>query len=193
MRGCWHLAAVLHLGEQHQHSPLRPQPHPRCSTMKIPAPPLQFGMGTAVALGVSCTADWSLLSEETFEQHHLPNADHEEDDGFPNRPIRDAPVEVLSPAAVLCFPQAVVSLGVDHRVQRLVDGDAGRLHLGGQARSVTQGARLGQGEGQRCWVCQRGSAPRGSAGARWAAGHRAAQQGLCAPAWHRGPALPPGG
>lgn len=36
------------------------------------------------ALGASSAAAGSLLREEALEQHHLPDADHEEDEGFPH-------------------------------------------------------------------------------------------------------------
>lgn len=70
--------------------PLLPPACPRhrseakCSPRAAGVPLLPHSGTDTAALGASSAAAGSLLGEETLKQHHLPDADHEEDEGFPH-------------------------------------------------------------------------------------------------------------
>lgn len=65
------------------------------------------------------------VREETSQQDHLADADHQKDNGFSNGPERNTGVEVLCPTASLGLSEAEMRLVVDDRLQSLMDGHAG--------------------------------------------------------------------
>lgn len=113
------------------HQPQEPVTKGSCSVLGWEGPGSR-----APQLGVDHPADGSLFCEEAFQQQHLAEADHEQRDRLTNRPVRDSAIQVFGPGPVLGLPEPVMRLRVNHRLQSLVDGHTGGLHLGRKRRAV---------------------------------------------------------
>lgn len=65
-------------------------------------------------LGAHASGGGFAVREEAPEQHHLADADHQQDDGLANGPEGHPGVKVLGTAAALRLPQTEMGLIVDH-------------------------------------------------------------------------------
>lgn len=70
-----------------------------------------------------------LVRKEASQQDHLTDADHQEDNGFPDGPESNTGVEVLCPTTTLGLTEAEVCLVINDGLQGLVDGHTCRFHL----------------------------------------------------------------
>lgn len=81
------------------------------------------------------------VREEAPQQNYLADADHQQNEGLSNGPESHSCVEVLGTAASLTLPQTEMCLIVNDRFQGLMNGHAGRLHLGQSSDPVLIGEK----------------------------------------------------
>lgn len=129
--------------EESRASATEPVPSGRGSGLGVRAPRQDAALG----------ARRPPLREQASQQQHLAGADHKQHDGLAHRPAGHPAPQVLGLGPVLGLPQPVMRLGLDHGLQRPVDGHAGRLHLGGKRRAGTL-QTLGQSGTQHGRCCR---------------------------------------